>query len=194
MSVASHDFGTISSGTVRHTLSESFRPVLTGLYTVQITNSSNYSASSCIYNYIDNISLTPSIPDLQVDTLNVDCGTGGVVNFSLDAGVANAGEPYWIWMSASGTFPGFALSGVTVPLNMDFLLITGLMNPGFPGSTGFLGVLDGSGIASASLVFPMDHAQKFVGKPLFFAYVLTSAGPSMPLKYASFPAHVKYIP
>lgn len=63
-----------------------------------------------------------------------------------------------------------------------------------PGSTGFTGQLDASGKAEASLLLPPDPNQMLVGTPLYFAFVLTSPGPSLPLEAASNPIHVKYVP
>lgn len=166
----------------------------TGLHTLKILNTSWENSSTCIFNYIDNISLTPLSTDLETDVLNIPCGTGGTVNYALDAGTANAGAHYWIWMSASGSHPGISLNGLVVPLNWDFLFEMGIMNPGFPGSVGFLGVLDGTGKANASLLMGSNHSMNLVGTPICFAYVLTSPGPSLPITYASQPVHVKYIP
>jgi hypothetical protein len=193
--IDSHDFGFISSGTKRATLFGSFTPLFTGLHTLQIENTSNYAASSCIYSYIDNISLFPYIPgpNLGTDIMNISCKSGGTVNFDLDAGSANAGTPYWLWMTLSGTYPGLTLSNIDVPLNYDSLFEFGLLYPGFAGSSGFLGTLDGQGKAQASLMLPYNH-NTMLGKCIHFAYVLTSPGPALPITFASYPVHVKYIP
>jgi hypothetical protein len=190
--IAEHVFGYMS-GTKRKKLSGSFTPTETGVYILKIQNTRGLSSSSLLFNYIDNISVEPQVTDFGTDRLNVACQSGCQVNFDVAAGAAYAGEPYWIWMSASGTYPGFDVNGITVPLNQDVLFFFGL-NQALPGATGFLGNLDVSGSASASFLFPADTRQILVGVPIHFAYVVTSAGPSLPVKFASCNVHVKYIP
>lgn len=164
------------------------------MYNLKIENTRTLTSSSLLYNYIDNITLEPMFVKFSVDDNNIPCMTGKTVNFSLTAGNANGGKNYWIWMSASGNYPGINLNGITVPLNWDPLFTFGLYNPAIPGSVGFLGVLDGTGKATASLAFPSDLQKQLVGFPIHLAYVLTSPGPSLPISLASEPIHVKYIP
>jgi hypothetical protein len=192
--IDTHNFGYIASGTKRATLSGDYTPIRTGLYTLHIENTKAQASSTCIYSYIDNISLVPAEPNLATDKINVPCDIGARVNFMLDAGAAHGNKDYWIWMSASGTYPGIPLGTVTVPLNYDALFAFGLLYPGFAGSTGFIGVLDGQGQAKAALLLPTDPHQSLVGFPLYFAYVVTAPGPSKPVSFASYPVHVKYIP
>ena len=171
-----------------------FTPTISGMYTLEIENTRNSVSSSTLYNYIDNITLKPYIYNFEVDTTNVKCATGGTVNFICKGGFSNKKKDYWIWMSATGTYPGFSLNGFNVPLNWDVLLNFGLMNPTLPGAVGFFGQLDSFGMASASLTLPPDTGQYFVGFPISFAFVVTSPGPSLPLLYVSTPVHVKYVP
>jgi hypothetical protein len=184
----------ISGGTKRATLTGAYTPASSGLYTLQIENTSYQYSSTCIYSYLDNVSLEPDVSDLSADALNIPCDTGKLVNFQLSAGIQNAGKDYLVLMSISGTYPGITVSGVTIPLNYDTVFEMVLSNPSFPGATGFLGVLDSSGNASASMKCPIDTRMTFVGIPLHFAYVLPSPGPSLPLSYTSHAVHVKYIP
>lgn len=188
-----HAFGYISSGTTRSTLSGRFTAPTTGLYTLHIEHTSTSAASSCIFSYIDNISLVPAQPNLGTDKVNIPQSNGATVQFTLDAGTANANQPYCLWMSASGTYPGIAMSGVTVPLNWDFLLSLSLYEQ-LPGTTGFFGTLDGSGSATAAMVLPQDTGNMYLGFKLSYAYVVASPGPSFPLQFASYPVHLKYIP
>ena len=112
----------------------------------------------------------------------------------MKAGLANKGADYWLWMSATGNYPGIPLSGLTVPLNQDVLFYFGIMNPNFPGSKGFIGKLDFFGMAGPTLALPPNPQATLVGIPIFFAYVLTQPGPSLPITYASKPVHIKYVP
>lgn len=184
----------ISYGTKRASLTGSFQPKATGLYNLQIENTRTQTASTCIYTYIDNISLMPAKADFASDIMNLKCATGGTVNFKLMAGNANANRDYWIWLNFSGVYPGFQVNGLTVPLNWDVLLLFGLNNPGFPGTSGFVGTFNSTGDAAASMMLPIDVRKEFVGVPINFAYVVLSKGPAFPITYVSLPVHVKYIP
>ena len=163
------------------------------MYTLHIENTRGLTSSNLLFNYIDNISIKPSVPDLNIEEINISCQTGGTAKFDLKAGLANKNKNYWLWMSATGTFPGFKLNGLTVPLNWDVLFEFGLFNPGFPGSTGFIGKLDFFGMAKAQMILPADPQFTMVGFPINFAYVLTEPGPSLPVSYVSTPVHIKYI-
>ena len=175
-----------------------FTPKTTGLYTLRIENTRNAVSATCIYNFIDNIQLVPySMYQkiyLSVNDCNVSCSSGSTVQFKLLTTNAYPNEYYWILMSVSGTYPGFNLSGITVPLNWDALLEYGLMYLNFPGSVEFFGKLDGFGQATASLTLPPDPNQILVGLPIHFAFVVTSPGPSTPIMVASNPVHIKYVP
>jgi hypothetical protein len=192
--IDSHFFGSISSGVKRHTLSGTYTPATTGLYALKIENTRDVASSTCIYNYIDNITLVPWSQTLKADVKNIPCTTGGTVNFSLKAGAAQGSQEYWIWLNCTGTYPGINLSGITIPLNQDPLLDFGLCNPCFGGTVGFMGQLDAYGMGQASINLPVDGHQSLVGIPINFAYIVLSPGPSLPIKFASIPVHVKYIP
>lgn len=194
MLVDSHDFGYIASGIKRENLYGSFRPTTSGFYTLEIENTRSVASSTCIYNYIDNISLKPSDLNLMADKVNIPCLTGDTVNFDLRAGAANAGKDYWVLFNYSGTFPGVNYSGINIPLNMDALFLFALKNPSFAGSTGMTGQLSPTGYAPASVDMPKDYSLGLVGIPINFAYVLLEPGPSTPITYASIPVHIKYIP
>jgi len=141
---------------------------------------------------MDNLSLVPATPNFSSDKLNVDIQTGANVNFDLNAGSGNAGKDYCVWMNATGPYPGIQLNGIFIPLNWDYILQYSMFN-GLPG-TGLTGVLDGSGGSQAQIFLPAGVDPVLIGVPLSFAYVLTSPGPSLPISFASYPVHVKYIP
>ena len=164
------------------------------MYTLKLENTRSLASNSQLYNYVDYIEMAPLFKNLATDETNIACSEGGTVNLLLAPGAAHGGKAYWIWMSVSGTYPGLFLGGMKVPLNWDALFLFTLSNPDFSGSQGFAGLLDGKGSASASLDFPADFQQNFVGFPIHFAYAVASAGPSMPLCFVSHPVHVKYVP
>lgn len=106
-------------------------------------------------------------------------GTGGAQNFSLDAGVANAGNLYLIAGTASGTRPGFQFQHLTIPLNADFWFNGSL---GAANTTMYMnsfGMLDAQGKATASFNYPNFPALAGLALHHAFVVVNASAGPVM---------------
>jgi hypothetical protein len=128
-------------------------------------------------------------PSLLADTYVLP-ETGGTVNFSLEAGVQNAGRTYLLLGCVSGSEPGYPLPGgtATLPLNWDPYtdFMVGLVNT--PLFSGFLGSLDAAGESTAQLNAPALPAG-FVGVELFYAYCLNS-----PFDFASNPLAVTIVP
>jgi len=56
---------------------------------------------------------------LEVDVLSISVAKGGTQQLTLHAGASNAGRPYLMLGSMSGTEPGFDMGGLHVPLNFD---------------------------------------------------------------------------
>ncbi len=85
---------------------------------------------------------------------SITMATGGSQIFSLDGEPANAGKPFFIFGSMSGTAPGFSLFGAHIPLNIDLWtsVALGAMSSGL--FVNYNGVLDQNGRASASIVVP----------------------------------------
>jgi hypothetical protein len=192
-SVAKHNFGT-HAGIKYAVLSGTFMPAASGLYDLYIENTCKIDPTEILYNYIDNITIKPEKPVLDIEDINISCQTGGTATFDIKMGLANKNKEYWLWMSATGNHPGFKLSGLKVPLNWDVLLEFGLLNPGFPGSNGLIGKLDFFGMAQPELTLPPDPQLMMVGLPINFALVLTSPGHSLPITFVSVPVHIKYVP
>ncbi|MGE3173049.1 MAG: aryl-sulfate sulfotransferase [Planctomycetota bacterium] len=99
---------------------------------------------------------------------------GDRVDFALITGTDHAFAPYVLGGSASGSFPGTQVLGVTLPLNVDAYLLTATGSALLPGS---IGVLDGNGRASAAFVLPAGVGDPFAGTELHHAFlVLPGAG------------------
>jgi hypothetical protein len=113
---------------------------------------------------------------LLVDTNQISGREGGVVNFSLIGGAANAGRSYFLLGCASGTDPGTLLPGgmATLPLNIDYLtdVIVLYMNTSL--FSQFMGGLDGSGNATAQMntLGLGSVSQGCLGVTMNFAYAL----------------------
>ena len=117
--------------------------------------------------------------------------TGGTVDFLLDAGSENEGRGYLLLGSVSGTAPGTPLPGgaAVLPLNWDAftdLTVALANNQVFQG---FLGVLDGSGRASARLDTLAPLPSGTTGITLNFAYTLDA-----PWEFTSNPVEIYVTP
>lgn len=111
---------------------------------------------------------------LALSDNKISDATGGVINFKVNAGAANAGRTYLILGSASGTEPGMPLPGgqVQLPLNWDAFTDLGLILLNSPVFLNFYGTLGANGNASARLSVPASAG--FAGALLNFAYVLNN--------------------
>jgi len=128
---------------------------------------------------------------LVADTNQLSVG-GGVINFTLDAGAANAGRPYYLVGSVNGTTPGTLLPGglATIPINRDWFTNFILGHILYPQFSGFLGTLDANGGSAATLdtMGPLPGALP-VGTVMHFAFAL-----STPWDYASNAVAVDVVP
>jgi hypothetical protein len=93
----------------------------------------------------------------------VSVSAGGFQTMDLDAGVANAGNPYLLVGSLSGTNPGLPLDNFVLPLNVDSYFLYTLNNPNVPPLTGSFGVLDPQGKAQAFFSLPPAANPNLVG-------------------------------
>lgn len=112
----------------------------------------------------------------SVDVAAVSISAGGTQVMQLHAGPAFAGHTYLVLGSASGTAPGTPVGELVLPLEFDGYLAFSLNAPNAPPFAQSLGVLDGSGAATASYgvpagVLPPGQA----GLLLHHAYVLFDA-------------------
>jgi hypothetical protein len=189
--IASHEFGYVSGSTPEAAVLEgTYTPATTGLYSLEIKNyRPSGTSTSNLINYLDNIVLASTTPMLSADGQTFSSFFGGTRKFELTADVAYAGHDYWLWVGFTGTYPGIKVSGVTIPLNYDILVELGLLYPGFPG-TGFVGQLDGSGNASASLKVTANP--NYQGATLWLSYIVLSSGMKPPVLAASNPINITF--
>jgi hypothetical protein len=103
---------------------------------------------------------------------------GGAVLVALAGGPVRAGQAYAALVSLSGTLPGTAVLGTTVPLNFDPLTELCLLAAGSPTLPGFVGTLGPTGEGYALLnLAPGLLPPAWVGQSLSFsALVLGPAG------------------
>lgn len=191
MLITSHKCGYLSS-TKRATLSATYTPQTTGLYTIEFYNYRN-SAPTCVYNYIDEIFMTPVYEDISVNVPNISSATGGLINLTLDAGATHAGEDYLL-LASFGDFPGFKIDGFHIPLNNKDALFNFSLN--HPNGQMFLnskGKLDSAGTAWAMFSTMGPVSSQYLGDEIYFAYVLLSGPSQRPVTYVSNPLMITFI-
>jgi hypothetical protein len=105
---------------------------------------------------------------LHVGRAEVSSAAGEVVPFTVDLGAQNAGAPYLLLVSGSGTQPGTPFGGLTLPLNSDRLLDWSLASPNAANWPGNHGLLDAAGRAAATLQVSPDQLTHYVGGRLDF--------------------------
>jgi len=114
---------------------------------------------------------------LSESTDHLSLGTGGRVDFTLNAGPVNAGMLYFLLGSMTGTAPGTPFGSVVLPLNSVndpwFQLTSALFNPAMLQNT--LSFLDGQGRAAAALVAP-PLPPSLLGLQLHHAYLVIDLG------------------
>ena len=129
-----------------------------------------------------------NLSSLFIDTDTISATTGGVVNFDLDAGAANANRFYLLFGGVSGTTPGTTLpGGVNLPINWDVFTNLGLALLNTAPFSGFMGQLDANGQAQAKFdtLGPISAS----GFAFDFAFALNN-----PWDYASNAVTVNVIP
>lgn len=115
---------------------------------------------------------------LTVDLASLSEATGGVQTMSLDLGPAHAGELYLVIGTISGTSPGLAIGGITIPLNPDAYTTQTLLSANQAPFVNTLGLLDANGQATAALVLPPAALVGLAGLRADHAAV-TLAGPQV---------------
>jgi hypothetical protein len=106
--------------------------------------------------------------------LSVDVIPNDSLDFDLIAGSKHAGDAYILFASLSGTSPGINLgAGLSFPLNLDAFSNLAFMFANSVIFTDYIGILDGSGRATASLVMPGIAPATLIGLTVHHAYVVT---------------------
>jgi len=119
--------------------------------------------------------LDPTGPSLLADASSVSLSQGGSQGFQLGACLEHAGDLYFLAGSATGTSPGFAFGGLSVPLNPDVYFLHTLNHPAAPPLATSLGVLDAWGKGSASFSVPAGFEPSLAGLTLNHAYAVLDA-------------------
>jgi hypothetical protein len=116
-------------------------------------------------------------------------GIGAQATFQLDAGSGGAGNIYLLVASLAGTHPGIPLGPqLTLPLNFDVVLQASIDLANSSMFANSLGVLDGSGRATAAFAAPPGLFGAFLGRPLAFAWT------TLPFGFVGGPLALTFVP
>jgi hypothetical protein len=119
--------------------------------------------------------LDSSGPSLLADATSVSLSQGGAQAFQIGACPQHAGDLYFLAGSMTGTSPGFAFGGQSVPLNPDVYFFYTLTHPGTPPLATSFGVLDAWGKGAASFSLPAASEPALAGFVLNHAYGVLDA-------------------
>ncbi len=119
------------------------------------------------------------LTELHVGVSQYSAATQSLVPFTLNRATVDAGRPYRILGSLSGTQPGFDLMGVHVPLNRDPFFNTTWLPPGRGDFYGSHGSLDGVGRAEAYLRLDPLWSSALVGRRFDFCVWLAGSTPEV---------------
>lgn len=191
--IDSHNFGVLVDNVPEYTtLNGTYTPATTGLYTLEIENVRNAVYRTDTNHYIDNIKLEPIAPTLSSSKQFLAVFGPQDITMDLTPGAGYAGDPYWMFMGYTGTYPGVNLSGINIPLNFDVFFELSLAFPGLlPDTSSFFGTLDGNGEAQA--LFTWNPPADFLGLTLYFSYVVLSPGGGLPIQAASNPVNTTVV-
>ena len=86
---------------------------------------------------------TRTCPPIQLEeALLLSTAMAGTSTFEIDTGPAYAFKDYIIMTSVTGTYPGFTMNGLHIPLNLDALTWIVFSLVGTPVLVNFMGSLD----------------------------------------------------
>jgi hypothetical protein len=179
---------------VRHSGSNTFVSTATGPVLLSVNNWRNGSYTALVKNYVDNIRVCPVQADFIASPREISCAAGGSSELTLRPGLDYAGDPYVILSGVTGTWPGFALSGIDIPLNLDDWTWCAFSMINSPILKEFMSQLDGSGWAKAEVNTPGALLPEMIGLVLYFDYLVLEHAYSPPVKTASQPVYILYIP
>ncbi len=119
---------------------------------------------------------------LAGDAGAISAAFGGTQTLTLRATAQNGGLVYLVGGSISGSYPGVALLGETVPLNFDAYTQQTLAAPNAPPLGQSLGVLDAFGRGTATFTLPAGSSPALVGLELRHAAIVVDPTLPSPLR------------
>lgn len=174
-------------------MSATFSVPTTGVYNLKIDNYRNYIQKN-LQNYIDDITIVPTTTDLTCDLVQASVYDYNTFTFTLNAGSTWAGWKYWVFVSATGGWPGLTNNGIWVPLVFDGLLTMSIDYANVGAFVNTRGTLDSFGQSWCQLVPANQLGAGWIGRSAHVAYVLYAGPKISPISYASQPVEIYFIP
>ena len=116
-----------------------------------------------------------------VSPTKINLFTGGAQTMTVDAGLANANQLYWVFGTTAGFSPGF----LGLPLNFSNYLLFTINSPGTLISNQF-SFLDGTGKSTATMTLPAGLDPGLAGVVFHHAYAaFTIAGTTLLISNAN---------
>jgi len=122
---------------------------------------------------------TDPLAELHVGVRQYSAATPSLVPFTVNRPAVDAGRPFRILGSLSGTQPGFDLMGVHVDLNRDPFFNSTWLPPGRDDFYGSHGNLDGVGRAQAFLRLDPIWSSALIGRRFEFRAWLSGSAPEI---------------
>ncbi|QDU65957.1 DUF5060 domain-containing protein [Engelhardtia mirabilis] len=134
-------------------------------------------------------------PPLWATAQSLSVSAGGTLSLEVNGSPDLAFKAYSFMASASGTSPGFGLSGLTIPLVADNFFWGAVQSPGLMGLTPAFGLLNGAGRATAQLTVPPATSPAIAGLKIWYAWGAGQIVPSLQFPIAvSNPVSVEFVP
>ncbi len=138
---------------------------------------SNFSGGGFVM--LDDLQVDFDVNGLIATPPSLSVSAGGTQAFIIVAGAANAGLPYLLLGSLSGSTPGTPVDGKTLPLNVDGYTFHTLLTPNTPPLAGSFGTLDATGRAAATFDLPAGASAGLVGLTATHAFVVVRLEPTL---------------
>lgn len=113
---------------------------------------------------------TRIIPSLSADKTQLSLTTGGTQTLTLDADTQNAYRSYWVVGSVTGTNPGVAIGGITIPVTFDAYTDFTVAAPNTALLSMSLSTLDAQGGGKATFNVPTGLSASLVGLRVYHAF------------------------
>lgn len=119
------------------------------------------------------------VPSLTTNKPTLSLSAGGTQRLTVDVGSSNAGLPYLVVGSYTGTSPGVTLGGVPIPVNVDSYFFSTITGPNVGPLLNSLGTLSANGRATAQFVLPPGLPPGLAGLQLHHAVIVFTSTPTI---------------
>lgn len=171
------------------TLSGTFTPPETGVYTLDIYNYRT-NAINTIINYIDQVIIRPVDSTLANNPAGISVSTGATSKLTFTGPTELSNKNYIILGGSHGSVPGRDIGGYFLPLNADFLTYFIIDHANNPIFENFEGVISPPGYAEAFFNTLGPVPPSLSGTSIVFTLVVLDGPRTPPIHHISNPVLV----